>query len=246
MHWKGETTTVSSWQSRPWKSWRRLWTAPTDSCCQSIISSLASAQAKAQQMQSLLSGSFKRSIYLPTRDYIDLEKAFDLVSQKVIWVLKKLGVEEWIVRLVQGMYANVHSCVCVGDGYNEEFEVKVHVHQGSVLSLCSSSLCLKPCNTSSTLGFPGRTSMPMTLLSSLMSQEALDLERNNGGERTESKCRKDKDHDLWYGPGPPAEFRPVSMPRWLHCSGQQEHLLQWLQVLGAQQMQWAQTLDKGS
>ena len=24
-----------------------------------------------------------------------------------------------------------------------------------------------------------------------------------GGERTESKCRKDKDHDLWYGPGHP-------------------------------------------
>ena len=40
--------------------------------------------------------------------------------------------EEWIVRLVQGMYANVRSC---GEGYSEEFEVKVSVHQGSVLSL---------------------------------------------------------------------------------------------------------------
>ena len=27
-----------------------------------------------------------------------------------------------------------------------------------------------------------------------------------GMERTESKCREDKDHDLWYGPGPPAEL----------------------------------------
>ena len=25
------------------------------------------------------------------------------------------------------------------------------------------------------------------------------MERSNGGERAESKCRKDKDHDLWYG-----------------------------------------------
>ena len=33
-----------------------------------------------------------------------------------------------------------------------------------------------------------------------MCQEALDLERSNGGERTESKCRKE-DHDLWYEPG---------------------------------------------
>ena len=41
---------------------------------------------------------------------------------------------EWIVRLVQGMYANARSCVRVGEGYSEEFEVKVGVHQGSVLS----------------------------------------------------------------------------------------------------------------
>ena len=44
-----------------------------------------------------------------------------------------------------------------------------------------------------------------------MCQEALDLERSNGEERTESKCRKDKDHDLRYRTGPPAEFRRVSM-----------------------------------
>ena len=88
-----------------------------------------------------------------------------------------------------------------------------------------SSLCLKPCHMNSALGSPGRTSMPMTLLSSLNcsrnGQEALALERSNGGERTESKCRKDKDYDLWYGPGPRAEFRQVSMCRLLHWSGQQ-------------------------
>ena len=47
-------------------------------------------------------------------------------------MLRKLGLEEWIVRLVQGMYANVWSRV--GEGYSEEFEVKVSVHQSSVLS----------------------------------------------------------------------------------------------------------------
>ena len=41
---------------------------------------------------------------------------------------------EWIVRLVQGMYSNARSHVRVGEGYSEEFEVKVGVHQGSVLS----------------------------------------------------------------------------------------------------------------
>ena len=78
-----------------------------------------------------------------------------------------------------------------------------------------------------------------------MCQEALDLERSNGEERTESKCRKDKDHDLRYGTGPPAEFRRVSMRCLSHWSGQQQHLLQWLQALGAQEMQWAQGLEKG-
>ena len=49
---------------------------------------------------------------------IDLEKTFDRVPRKVIsWALRKLGVEEWIVRLVQGMYANARSRVRVGEGY---------------------------------------------------------------------------------------------------------------------------------
>ena len=78
-----------------------------------------------------------------------------------------------------------------------------------------------------------------------MCQEAPDLERSNGEERTDSKFWKDKDHDLQYGTGPPAEFRCVSMRRLSHWSGQQQHLLQWLQALGAQEMRWAQTLEKG-
>ena len=38
------------------------------------------------------------------------------------------------MRLVQGMYANARSRVRVGEGYSEEFEVKVGSHQGLVLS----------------------------------------------------------------------------------------------------------------
>ena len=55
--------------------------------------------------------------------FVDLEKAYDRVPRKVFyWVLRKLGVEEWIVGLVQGMYANAWSRVHVGEGYSEESE----------------------------------------------------------------------------------------------------------------------------
>ena len=37
--------------------------------------------------------------------FMDLEKAFDQVPQKVTWrALRMLGVEEWIMRLFQGIY----------------------------------------------------------------------------------------------------------------------------------------------
>ena len=38
--------------------------------------------------------------------------------------------KEWIARLVQEMYANARNRVRVGEGYSEEFEVKVGVTPG--------------------------------------------------------------------------------------------------------------------
>ena len=42
--------------------------------------------------------------------------------------------EEWAVRVIQGMYTDVKSCVCVNGQYSKEFGVGVGGHQGSVLS----------------------------------------------------------------------------------------------------------------
>ena len=67
--------------------------------------------------------------------FIDLEKAFDRVPWDVIWwAMRKLGIDKWLVRLVQSMYMDVRSRVRVGDVYSEEFGVGVGVHQGSILS----------------------------------------------------------------------------------------------------------------
>ena len=70
--------------------------------------------------------------------FLDLEKAFDRAPQKVIWwALRKLGVEEWIVQLVQGMYANALSCVHAGEEYSEEFQVKVVFNKSQYSARCS-------------------------------------------------------------------------------------------------------------
>ena len=45
-----------------------------------------------------------------------------------------VGVPEWIVVIVQAMYNGAKSKVRVNGSYSNEFEVKVGVHQGSVLS----------------------------------------------------------------------------------------------------------------
>ena len=67
--------------------------------------------------------------------FVDLEKAFDRVPRKVLWwALRSVGVEEWSIRVIQGMYTNARSCVRVNGQYSEEFGVAVGVHQGSVLS----------------------------------------------------------------------------------------------------------------
>ena len=67
--------------------------------------------------------------------FVDLEKAFDRVPRDVIWwAMRKLRIDEWLVRLVQSMYTDVRNRVRVGNGYSEEIGVAFGVHQGSVLS----------------------------------------------------------------------------------------------------------------
>ena len=67
--------------------------------------------------------------------FVDLEKAFDRVPRDVVrWALRQLGVEEWLVQTVMVMYEKARTTVRTKQGSSEEFEVKVGVHQGSVLS----------------------------------------------------------------------------------------------------------------
>ena len=65
--------------------------------------------------------------------FVDLEKAFDRVAREVVrWALRKLGVDEWLIRTVMALYTE--ACTIVRTGLSESLEVKVGLHQGSVLS----------------------------------------------------------------------------------------------------------------
>ena len=106
------------------------------------------------------------------------------------------------------------SRVCVGEGYSEEFEVKVSVYQSSVFSPLLFIIMLEALLHEFRSGVPWEDlyaddlviiteSLKECVRRLLTLKEAME-------EKGQSKCRKDKDHDLWYEPGP-AEFRQVSM-----------------------------------
>ena len=82
--------------------------------------------------------------------FVDLEKAFDRVPREVLWwALRSVGVDEWIVNVVRSMYCDTSASVKLQGCESSEFDVKVGVHQGSVLSpLCLSS-CWRRCQRSS-------------------------------------------------------------------------------------------------
>ena len=67
--------------------------------------------------------------------FVDLEKAFDTVPiEMVMATLRWIGVPEAEVRMVEGTYEKTTARVVVGEGASEEFEVKIGLRQGSVLS----------------------------------------------------------------------------------------------------------------
>ena len=67
--------------------------------------------------------------------FVDLEKAFDRVPREVVrWALRKLGVDEWLIRTVMALYTEAYTVVRTDAGLSENFEVEVGLHQGSVLS----------------------------------------------------------------------------------------------------------------
>ncbi|KAK3526332.1 hypothetical protein QTP70_024279 [Hemibagrus guttatus] len=67
--------------------------------------------------------------------FVDLEKAYDRVPREELWYcMRKSGVAEEYVRVVQDMYERSRTVVRCAVGQTEEFNVEVGLHQGSALS----------------------------------------------------------------------------------------------------------------
>ena len=52
----------------------------------------------------------------------------------VRWALRNLGVDDWLICTVMALYTEACTVVRTDAGLSESFEVKVGLHQGSVLS----------------------------------------------------------------------------------------------------------------
>ena len=135
--------------------------------------------------------------------FVDLEKAFDRVPRDVIWwAMRKLGIDKWLVCLVQSMYKDVRSRVRVGDGYSEEFGVGVGVHQGSVLSPLLFIIVLEALSREFRTGCPWELLYADNLMISAESMEELLVKVqtwNRDGEKGPT-CEhgEDKDYGVWH------------------------------------------------
>ena len=87
--------------------------------------------------------------------FVDLEKAFDRVPREVVWwSLRCLGVEELLVTVITAMYEGVTTAVNMKEGESDGFEVKVGVHQGSVLSPLLFIIALEALTSEFRVGLP--------------------------------------------------------------------------------------------
>ena len=67
--------------------------------------------------------------------FVDLEKAYDRVSMDLVyWCLRRRGVPEKLVRLVEATYHGASAVMRTMHGRTDEFPIKVGLHQRSGLS----------------------------------------------------------------------------------------------------------------
>ena len=85
-----------------------------------------------RQVQEIHQAKKKKLYYA----FVDLKKAFHRVPREVVtWALRKLGVDEWLLRKVMALNTEACTAVKTDVWLREGFDVMVGLHQGSVMSL---------------------------------------------------------------------------------------------------------------
>ena len=90
----------------------------------------------------------------------------------LIWALRKLGVDEWLIRTVMALYTEACTVVKTDAGLSESFEVKVGLYQGSVVSplLFAAVMCVVSNETRSDLPFELLYAEDLVLMAPTMEQ----------------------------------------------------------------------------
>ena len=88
--------------------------------------------------------------------FVNLEKAFDRVPRKVLWwAMRRAGVKEWVTHALKAIYENAKSCVRVNGQFSDEFNIKVGVHEGAVLSPLLFIIVMEALSNEFRVGCPG-------------------------------------------------------------------------------------------
>ena len=77
-----------------------------------------------------------------------------VLREVVRWALRKAGVEEWLVQAVMTLYSEAQTVLRTEAGDSQSFEVKVGVHQGSVLSPLLFAIVMDQVTSESREGLP--------------------------------------------------------------------------------------------
>ena len=135
--------------------------------------------------------------------FVDLEKAFDRVPRKVLeWTMRKRGIPEAMVRAVMSLHEGAKTRVRVGLELSEEFDVKVGVHQGSVLSPLVFAIMVDVVKESVRNGLMSEMlyADDLVLMSATMGAtegEVLEMEGGIQEQGAEGEPREDKSGSEW-------------------------------------------------
>ena len=99
--------------------------------------------------------------------------------------MRKLGVDEWIVRLMKVMYDGANSRL--NDYFGERFEVTVDVHQGSILTPLLFAIVIEALSLECLIGCPWELLCSDDLV--VMSDNLENLKNQLQGCRTSKETR---------------------------------------------------------